>query len=548
MNSAGVYTRFGILLLFTYAAPAQTGCGIQHTEPGVFICYPNPIANPEDASVPDVFHLSAQGNASKGHTISQYLVQIDGRRVYEIRLAVPLQQLSIETNLKSPFSAGSHTLRLVIDGAGEAEISGLGFHAATNVGFCDPFNRFGARTCSVSNSRGPLQWPANERPGGASPDRAADPFDGYVDQVKLFGENLKSVEADIGDAVATDAQGNLYMASHSLADVELRKYARNGSLIYANLVRSCGGDGFVAIAAMVIDKMGRAWIAGNTNTCLPTTSNAFAAQTGEHAGPRGFVVMIDTSKPSSAPVYVTYLSQVENRIRALRVDSEGNAYVTGTTASAQFPHESTFSIGKGYEVARGARIGFVSVLNASGSALRWSALFQGAQLNALALDGLGNVYVTGRAVSRRTRAVSGEVLVAALSDSGRRLSYVARFGGHGAAEGRAISTSASGNWVLVVGETESAGFPVGTAKTAQREVPQSFAIALQPCTTGSMYSRLFAARDAGSSPEIAIPLALDAFTSAFPEELARPRASVDQKKPFASVQAAPKCTVPTPKL
>jgi hypothetical protein len=301
-----------------------------------------------------------------------------------------------------------------------------------------------------------------------------------------------------------DAQGNLYVASHWLADVELRRYAPDGSLTYDSLVRSCGG-GFVAIAAIAIDKIGRAWIAGNTTACLPTTPAAFTTQIGEPAGPRGFLMLIDTTKPSSAPpVYVTYLSQVENRIRALRVDSDGNAYVTGTAASAQFPHESTLSVGKSNVGARGTEIGFVSVLNAPGSALRWSVLLQGARLNALALDGLGNVYVTGRMVSRRPGPVFGEILVAAVSDNGRRLSYVARFGGSGGGEGRAISTNSAANWVLVAGETESAGFPAGsTAKTSPHKVPQSFAIALQPCTAGSVYARLFAARDDGNSPEIA---------------------------------------------
>jgi hypothetical protein len=189
------------LAKLSYAARAQTGCGIQHTEPGAFICYPNPTENAADASVPGLFHLSAQGNAPEGRKISQYAIQIDGRRLDENRLAIPVQRLSIETNLKSPFNSGLHTLRVTMDGAGTAEIAGLGFHAATNVGFCEPFSRFDARSCLTSNSRGPLEWSLAGRTGNASPAVApgtpADLFGGYVEHMELYGQNLKSVEADM---------------------------------------------------------------------------------------------------------------------------------------------------------------------------------------------------------------------------------------------------------------------------------------------------------------------------------------------------------------
>ena len=153
MNTIEVYSCFALSLLVSCTARGQTSCGIRHTEPGVFICYPNPSEDTADASVPDVFHLSAQGNAPEGHKISRYVVQLDGRRLYENRLAIPVQRLSVETNLKSPVNSGLHTLRVIMDGAGTADIAGLAFHAAKNVAFCEPFSRFDARRCLTSNSR-----------------------------------------------------------------------------------------------------------------------------------------------------------------------------------------------------------------------------------------------------------------------------------------------------------------------------------------------------------------------------------------------------------
>ena len=105
---------FFVLLLLARVADAQTTCAAQHSARGAFICYPNPSENPADSSVPHIFHLSAQGNAPDGQAIAGYLVLIDNRPVYETQLAVPVLKLSIETNLKSPFNTGSHTLRLVV--------------------------------------------------------------------------------------------------------------------------------------------------------------------------------------------------------------------------------------------------------------------------------------------------------------------------------------------------------------------------------------------------------------------------------------------------
>jgi hypothetical protein len=130
--------------------------------------------------------------------------------------------------------------------------------------------------------------------------------------------------------MAVDAQGNLYVASNAFADVDLRKYSPNGSLIYASLIRSCG-DGFLSVESLAIDNAGHAWIAGDTTACVVVTPNAEPVHVSEGSRMRGFVMRLDTAKlTSEGPLYAAHLSDVENRIAAVRVDSEGNAYVTGT--------------------------------------------------------------------------------------------------------------------------------------------------------------------------------------------------------------------------
>ena len=187
-------------------ARAQTGCALQHTETGVYICYPNPAENPEDTVIHDGVHLSAQGNAPNGQTIGHFKVLIDGHFVYESWATPPTQRLSIETNLNLPFDSGVHTLELAIDGVGTAEVKGLKIVRQASVSFCDPFFRADERTCTPSK-RAPLQWSLNE-----SPVPPAHPLDEYLSLVDLFAENLKALEADPPAALALSRS-----ATHTIA-------------------------------------------------------------------------------------------------------------------------------------------------------------------------------------------------------------------------------------------------------------------------------------------------------------------------------------------
>ena len=173
-------------------------------------------------------------------------------------------------------------------------------------------------------------------------------------------------------------------------------------------------------------------------------------------------------------------------------------------------------------------------------------MLEGAQLNGLVRDSLGNVYITGRTASRRSDIGSDDVLVAGLSDNGSRLWYVGRFGGSGTEEGRTISVEEGGNWVVVAGETESTNFLAAPAtKPAKREVSRSFVIALEPCASGIAYARV-GVGDVGDGPQIAISPALDVFARRFPGALLSERGSDDRTRPRGAVQTAPKCQVSRP--
>lgn len=104
-------------------------------------------------------------------------------------------------------------------------------------------------------------------------------------------------------------------------------------------------------------------------------------------------------------VYSTYLgggnvtSAANDTAKAIAVDSSGNVYVAGSTASYDFPvtggaYETTFP-------DPGQFAGFVTKLNPSGTSLIYSTYFAGANSGALtvygiAVDASGDVYLTGQ--------------------------------------------------------------------------------------------------------------------------------------------------------
>ena len=87
--------------------------------------------------------------------------------------------------------------------------------------------------------------------------------------------------------------------------------------------------------AIAVDASGYAYVGGSTNsTDFPVTPGAY--QNVLRGAQNGFVAKVNNGGLSF--VYVTYLGGVRSDdVHALAIDTNGNAYVTGQTNSAQFP-------------------------------------------------------------------------------------------------------------------------------------------------------------------------------------------------------------------
>ena len=105
-----------------------------------------------------------------------------------------------------------------------------------------------------------------------------------------------------------------------------------------------------------------------------------------------FVTKIQPS--GAALVYSTYLGgNGVDQGSGIAVDGTGNAYVTGSTASTDFPTMNPFQPQNANNVDA-----FVTEINAGGSALVYSTYLGGKRADrgyAIAVDSSGDAYVTG---------------------------------------------------------------------------------------------------------------------------------------------------------
>ena len=175
-------------------------------------------------------------------------------------------------------------------------------------------------------------------------------------------------------------------------------------------------------------------------------------------------------------VYSTFLGGSGLDVgHSIAVDSSGNAYIAGQTASLNFPTSSPQQATNG-----GQTDAFVAKLNAGGSALIYSTFIGGSTTetaNSIAVDNSGNVYLTGQTdsinfpvLNALHPALNGnaDAFVTELNSAGSGLVYSTYLGGHGSEDGSSIAVDGLGN-AYVTGTTSSTDFPTTNPLQANRQ-------------------------------------------------------------------------------
>ena len=314
-----------------------------------------------------------------------------------------------------------------------------------------------------------------------------------IDPVLVYSTYLGGGGYDYGIGIAVDGSGNVYVtgstnstdfpttlgaydtthnsASYGWNDVFVSKLNALGTtLIYSTFIGGHFSDFGFEIA---VDSLGNSYVTGDTGSSnFPTTPGVFDTTYNNNIKIADLkdIFVLKLNATGSALIYSTFIGGGNGGDYGggITLDSLGNVYVAGSTDSSDFPtvsgaYDKTFNGGSDV---------FVLKLNSTGSSLIYSTFIGGTMGEGgsdIALDGLGNAYVTGATESGNFPTTLGaydntlnsgyDVFVAKLNGSGTALVYSTYLGGGGDDYGYEIAVDGSGN-AYVTGQTGSTNFPV----------------------------------------------------------------------------------------
>ena len=311
-----------------------------------------------------------------------------------------------------------------------------------------------------------------------------------IDPVLSYSSYLGGSGREDGLGIAVDGAGNAYVTGYTAStdfptssasqqanggglDVYVAKVNATGSaLVYSTYLGGSGPDFGRGIA---LDSSGSAYLTGDTSSVDFPTISPFQLANG--GGSDAFVTKIDPA--GSALVYSTYLGGSGNDFGyGIAIDSSGSAYVTGSTASTNFPTQNPFqSANKG-----GGSDAFVTKLDPSGSALVYSSyrgtctggfvsppVCWGETGYGIAVDDQGDAYMMREATNPQADRYCCQsylrcykwcyrsrthTFVEKINAAGSAVLYSRGFAGNGNEYGRGIAVDGSGN-AYVTGSTTS---------------------------------------------------------------------------------------------
>ena len=287
--------------------------------------------------------------------------------------------------------------------------------------------------------------------------------------------------------------------------------------------------------AIAVDNAGFAYVTG------VTLSIGFPTTTGVLQGPSdAFVAKLDTNATGAASlVYSTYLGgNSADQGGGIAVDGSGNAYVTGFTASSNFPTANPLDSSLG-----GVTDAFVAKLNNTGSTLVYSTYLGGARRDGgsgISLNG-SDVYVTGFTESADFPTTTGafdltcgidgdcdfvsglgfrrDIFVTKIDPAvtpAAQLVYSTYLGGSATESGTGIAVDGAGN-AYVAGNTNSNNFPttVGSFQPSPGGgLNDAYVVKLDPTATGAA-SLIYSTYLGGSGDDQGADIAVNSSGNAY---------------------------------
>jgi hypothetical protein len=329
----------------------------------------------------------------------------------------------------------------------------------------------------------------------------------------VYSTYLGGSRENVANSIAVDPSGNAYVTGYtSSADFPtaspfqpslagplnafVTELSWNGSALSLAYSTYLGGSTNDWGQGIAVDSSGNAYVTGYTMSGDFPTANPIQ---GSLAGfQNAFVTKLNWNGSALSLVYSTYLGgKLRDYAQAIAVDSSGNAYITGSTSSNNFPTASPFQAS-----LAGPFNAFVSKLNWNGAALSLAySTYLGGNSNdagyGIAVDSSGNAYITGATYSTNfptlnpLQATFPNIFVtgfvAGLNTTGSALLYSTYLGGNLEDAGIGIAVDSSGN-AYVTGSTRSTNFPtsnpIQVSLIGRAGAVNAFVARISPLTPG----------------------------------------------------------------
>ena len=295
------------------------------------------------------------------------------------------------------------------------------------------------------------------------------PAGGFEDDAPIAYQEIDGMRRNV--PVTYDLESATYGFATGAYDLSRTLVIDPSSLVYCGFI---GGQASDSGSGIAVDAEGSAYVVGSAASDESTLPVIVGPDLNYNGGTEdAFIAKV--SPDGTRLVYCSYIGgSASDRAQAVAVDALGNAYVTGSTDSA----ESTFPASIGPDLTHnGLQDAFVAKVNPSGTALVYCGYIGGASIDraaGIAVDGLGYAYVSGTTTSDESTFPTSlgpdltyngglyDAFVAKVESSGTALVYCGYIGGLKEDLSHGIAVDGLGN-AYVSGTTLSSeleGFPV----------------------------------------------------------------------------------------